>query len=45
MGRKGLGGQTLLAMTIVIASAVLREGAEVVLFLQGLVAQGDGVMG
>ena len=35
------GGRTLLAMAVVIAAAVLREGAEVVLFMFGLVAQGD----
>lgn len=37
------GGQTLLAMAVVIAVAVLREGAEVVLFLYGLTVQGDGL--
>lgn len=37
------GGRTLLAMAVVIAAAVLREGAEVVLFLYGLAAQGDGL--
>ena len=37
------GGQTLLAMSVVIAAAVLREGAEVVLFLYGLTVQGDGL--
>ena len=37
------GGRTLLALAVVIAAAVLREGAEVVLFLYGLAAGGDGV--
>ena len=36
------GGRTLLALAVVIAAAVLREGAEVVLFMFGLAAQGDG---
>ena len=36
------GGRTLLALAVVIAAAVLREGAEVVLFLYGLAAGGDG---
>ena len=37
------GGRTLLALAVVIAAAVLREGAEVVLFLYGLAAGGDGM--
>ena len=37
------GGRTLLAMAVVIAAAVLREGAEVVLFMYGLAAGGDGL--
>ena len=36
------GSSTLLALAVVVAVAVLREGAEVVLFLYGLVAGGDG---
>ena len=36
------GGRSLIAMAVVIAAAVLREGAEVVLFMVGLAAQGDG---
>lgn len=36
------GGRTLLALAVVIGAAVLREGAEVVLFLYGLGAGGDG---
>jgi high-affinity iron transporter len=36
------GGRTLLALAVVIGAAVLREGAEVVLFLYGLAAGGDG---
>jgi len=36
------GGRTLLALAVVIAAAVLREGAEVVLFMYGLAAGGDG---
>ncbi len=36
------GSRSLLAMAVVIAAAVLREGAEVVLFMYGLSAQGDG---
>ena len=35
------GGRSLLALAVVIAAAVLREGAEVVLFLYGLAAGGD----
>jgi len=34
------GQQTLLAMSVVVAVAVLREGAEVVLFLYGIAASG-----
>ena len=37
------GGRTLLALAVVIAAAVLREGAEVVLFMYGLAAGGDGL--
>ncbi len=37
------GGRSLLALAVVIASAVLREGAEVVLFMYGLAAGGDGL--
>ena len=37
------GSRTLLALAVVIGAAVLREGAEVVLFMYGLVAGGDGV--
>ncbi len=36
------GGRSLLALAVVICAAVLREGAEVVLFLYGLAAGGDG---
>ena len=36
------GSRTLLALAVVIAAAVLREGAEVVLFLYGLAVGGDG---
>ena len=39
MGRAVAGGQrSLLAMAVVVATAVLREGAEVVLFLYGIAA-------
>ncbi|MBI3438525.1 MAG: FTR1 family protein [Proteobacteria bacterium] len=37
-----LGERTLLAMSVVVAVAVLREGAEVVLFLYGIAASGGG---
>ena len=36
------GGRTLWALAVVVAVAVLREGAEVVLFLYGLVVGGEG---
>ncbi|MEI9986285.1 MAG: FTR1 family protein [Aliidongia sp.] len=36
-----LGQRSLLAMTLVVAVAVLREGAEVVLFLYGIAASGN----
>ena len=36
------GDRTLLALAVVIGVAVLREGAEVVLFMYGLLAGGDG---
>ncbi len=36
------GRSTLLALAVVVAAAVLREGAEVVLFMYGLAAGGDG---
>ena len=35
------GGRTLSAMALVVAVAILREGAEVVLFLYGIAAGGD----
>lgn len=38
------GSRTLLALAIVIGVAILREGAEVVLFLYGLVIGGDGAL-
>ena len=37
------GSGTLLALAVVVAVAVLREGSEVVLFLYGLAAGGDGL--
>ena len=36
------GRRTLLALAVVVGAAVLREGAEVVLFLYGLVVGGEG---
>lgn len=36
------GGEPMLALVLVIAVAVLREGAEIVLFLYGQIAQGVG---
>jgi high-affinity iron transporter len=42
MGRDvALGRRSLLAMAVVVAVAVLREGAEVVLFLYGIAASGN----
>ncbi len=38
------GGRTLIALAVVIGAAVLREGAEVVLFMYGLAAQGNGAL-
>lgn len=38
------GSRTLLALAIVIGVAILREGAEVVLFMYGLVIGGDGAL-
>lgn len=43
LGRSVASGErTLLAMSVVIAVAVLREGSEVVLFLYGIAASGGG---
>lgn len=43
MGQAVAGGdKSLIAMAIVVAIAVLREGAEVVLFLYGVAASGEG---
>ena len=43
VGRSVVAGErSLLAMGVVVAVAVLREGAEVVLFLFGIAASGDG---
>ena len=43
LGRQvSTGDRTLAALAIVVGTAVLREGAEVALFLYGLVAGGDG---
>ena len=45
MGRSVASGeQSLLALAVVIALAVLREGSEVALFLYGIAAAGSGVM-
>ena len=38
------GSRTLMALAVVVGAAVLREGAEVVLFLYGIVAGGDAVV-
>lgn len=38
------GRSTLMALAVVVAVAILREGAEVVLFLYGLAAGGDGMV-
>lgn len=44
MGRRVSAGELpLLALAMVVALAVLREGSEVVLFLYGIAAGGDGV--
>ena len=43
LGREVSSGErTLLALAVVVGAAVLREGAEVALFLYGLVAGGEG---
>ncbi len=46
LGREvSAGRRTLAALAVVVGAAVLREGAEVALFLYGLVAGGDGWAG